>query len=71
MMMMIIMMIIIIIMIKAAANSKPDIKALFGIYTVKTIHRFYGKIPGIGLPVLLPLYLQVSTCRTFLEMEIW
>ena len=34
-------------------------------------HRFYGKIPGIFLPVDLPLFLRASTCRTFLEIKIW
>ena len=40
-------------------------------YTVKIIRRFYGKIPGIWLPVLLPLFLRAFTCRTFLEIKIW
>ena len=40
-------------------------------YTVKKIRRFYGKIPGIWLPVLLPLFLRAFTCRTFLEIKIW
>ena len=31
----------------------------------KKIRRFYGKIPGISLPVLLPLFLRAFTCRTF------
>ena len=35
------------------------------------IRRFYGKIPGIWPPVLLPLFLRASTCRTFLEIKIW
>ena len=38
--------------------------------TVK-IRRFYGKIPGIWLPVHLPLFLRAFTCRTFLEIKIW
>ena len=37
----------------------------------KKIHRFYGKIPGIWLPVLLTLLLQAFTCRTFLEIKIF
>ena len=36
----------------------------------KNIRRFYGKIPGIWLPVLLPLFLQAFTRRTFLEIKI-
>ena len=39
--------------------------------TVKKIRSFYGKIPGIRLPVLLPLFLRAFTCRTFLEIKIW
>ena len=39
--------------------------------TVKKIRRFYGKIPGIWLLVLLPLFLRAFTCRTFLEIKIW
>ena len=35
------------------------------------IRRFYGKIPGIWLPVLLPLFVRAFTCRTFLEIKIW
>ena len=31
----------------------------------KKNHRFYGKIPGIWLPVFLPLFLRAFTCRTF------
>ena len=41
------------------------------IYTVKKIRRFYGKTPGIWLPVLLPLFVRAFTCRTFLEIKIW
>ena len=37
----------------------------------KKINVFYGKIPGIWLPVLLPLFLRAFTCRTFLEIKIW
>ena len=37
----------------------------------KKIRRFYGKIPGIWLPGLLPLFLRAFTCRTFLEIKIW
>ena len=37
----------------------------------KKIRRFYGKIPGIWLPVLLQLFLRAFTCRTFLELKIW
>ena len=37
----------------------------------KKIRRFYGKIPGIWLPVLLPLFLRAFTCRTYLEIKIW
>ena len=37
----------------------------------KKIRRFYGKIPGIWLPVLLPLFLRGFTSRTFLEIKIW
>ena len=37
----------------------------------KKIRRFYGKIPSISLPVLLPLFLRAFTCRTFLEIKIW
>ena len=40
-------------------------------YTVKKICRFFGKIPGIWLPVLLPFFLRAFTCRTFLEIKIW
>ena len=40
-------------------------------YTVKKIRRCYGKIPGIWLPVLLPLFLRAFTCRTFLEIKVW
>ena len=40
-------------------------------YTVKKSVDFYGKIPGIWLPVLLPLFLRAFTCRTFLEIKIW
>ena len=40
-------------------------------YSVKKIRRFYGKIPGSWLPVLLPLFLRAFTCRTFLEIKIW
>ena len=39
--------------------------------TVNKIRRFYGKIPGIWLPLLLPLFLRAFTCRTFLESKIW
>ena len=28
----------------------------------KNLRRFYGKMPGIWLPVLLPLLLRASTC---------
>ena len=35
------------------------------------ICRFYGKIPGIWLPVPLPLFLLAFTCRTFLEIKIY
>ena len=38
-------------------------------HTVKKIRRFYGTIPGIWLPVLLPLFLRAFTCRTFLEIR--
>ena len=41
------------------------------IYTVKKIRRFYGKISGVWLSVLLPLFLRAFTCRTFLEIKIW
>ena len=37
----------------------------------KKIRRFYGKIPGISLPVVLSLFLRAFTCRTFLEIKIW
>ena len=37
----------------------------------KSIRRFYGKIPGIWLPVLLPLFLRAFASRTFLEIKIW
>ena len=37
----------------------------------KKIRRFYGKIPGIWLPVLLPLFLRAFTCRPYLEIKIW
>ena len=37
----------------------------------KNIPRFYGKIPGILLPVLLPLFLRAFTCRAFLVIKIW
>ena len=40
-------------------------------YTVKKISRFYGEIPGIWLPVLLPLFLRAFICRIFLEIKIW
>ena len=40
-------------------------------YTVKKIRRFYGNIPGIWLPFLLPLFLRAFTSRTFLEIKIW
>ena len=40
-------------------------------YTVKQIHRFYGKIPGNHLPVHFPLFLRASACRTFSEIKIW
>ena len=48
--------------------SYPSLKAP---YTHKKIRRFYGKIPGIWLPVLLLLFLRAFTCRTFLEIKIW
>ena len=50
---------------------------IFRFFTVILIHckkkkrRYYGKIPGIWLPVHLPLYLRASNCRTFLEIKIW
>ena len=49
---------------------------LFSLYNVKNLHckkirRFHGIIPGIRLPVLLPLFLRAFTCRTFLEIMIW
>ena len=37
----------------------------------KKIRRFYGKISGIWLPVLLPLFLRAFTCRILLEIKIW
>ena len=40
-------------------------------YAVKRIRRFYGKIPGIWLPVHLPLFLRASTGTIFLELKIW
>ena len=34
----------------------------------KEIRRFYGNIPGIWLPVHLPLFSRESTCEAVLEM---
>ena len=48
------------------AVSERSLKLL---YTVK-IRIFYGKIPGIWLPVHLPLFLRASTCKPFLEIKI-
>ena len=33
------------------------------------IRSFYGKIPCIWLPVLLPLFLRAFTCRTFFRTQ--
>ena len=35
----------------------------------KMIRGFYGKMPGILLPVHLPLFLRASSCRTVIRNQ--
>ena len=37
-------------------NAKDDVAGYDNLYTVNKIRRFYGKISGIWLPILLPLF---------------
>ena len=56
-----------------AAGCQLFYRKIFGyiLQCVIKIRRFYGKIPGIWLPVHLRLFLRVSSCKTILAIKVW